>query len=72
MTSELMKTIESKNCEIVPNYKFSKRKIDDMFQTTYLQGIKDDPSYESFFKREIVRDVKENFLSVNEEPISSK
>jgi len=67
-----MKTIESKNCEIVPNYKFSKQKIDDMFHTEYLSGIKDDPSYENFFKREIVRDFKENFLSINEEAVTSR
>ena len=70
VTSELMRSIESKNCEIVPNYKFSKQKIDDMFHTEYLTGIKDDPTYENYFKREIVRDFKENFLTINEEPVN--
>ena len=65
-----MNSIESKGCEIVPHYKFSKQKIEDMYQTTYLKGIKDDISYENHYKREIVRDFKENFLSINEEAVS--
>ena len=72
VTSELMRSIENRNCEIVPQYKFTKNKIDDMFQTKYLSGIKDDPSYESYFKREIVRDFKENFWPISEVPVSSR
>jgi len=72
VTSELMRSIESKGHDIVPNYKFKKHKIDDMFQTEYLTGIKDDPSYELYSKREIVRDFKENCLTVSEESISSR
>lgn len=65
-----MKSIESKGHSIVPHYKFIKNKIEDQFVTEYLKGIKDDSSYESFWKRETVRDFKENFLSVNEEPFA--
>ena len=70
VTSELMKSIEAKGNNIVPHYKFIKHKVDEGFGTEYLKGINADPSFENFWKREIVRDVKENCLSVSEEPIS--
>lgn len=65
-----MRSIENKGIEIIPHYKFTKNKVDDHFVTEYLQNIKDDPSYENFWKKEIVRDVKENCLNVSEEPIT--
>jgi len=70
LTNELMKSIEAKGNQIVPHYKYTKNKVDDHFVTEYFRDIKDDPSYENFWKREIVRDIKENCLSVNEEPVS--
>ena len=68
LTNELLKSIEAKGNHVVPHYKFIKNKLEDQFMTEYLSGVKDDPTYENYWKREIVRDIKENALSVNEEP----
>ena len=63
VTSELLKSVESKNT-LIPHYKFKKNFVADSFVTEYLEGIKDDPTYESFWKKEIIRDMKESTLSV--------
>ncbi len=69
VTSELLKTIESKGVSLTPHYKFIKNKVEDQFITEYLMdSSKDDPSYENYWKREIVRDAKEASLAVGEEP----
>jgi actin-like protein 6A len=53
---------------VVPHYKFIKNKVEDNYITEYLNGVRDDPSYEAFWEREIVKDLKESTLSVSEEP----
>lgn len=73
ITNELLKIVEhNKNTPVVPHYKFNKVKVDEQFMTEYYNPttIKDDPSYEAFWKREIVRDAKESCLSVNEDAIN--
>lgn len=63
------KLLENKGIDVVPQYKFTKNKIDDNFVTEYKPNIKDDPSYESYWKQEIIRDMKENILSFGEEAV---
>lgn len=72
VTNELQKSIENKGIEIVPSYKFKKTKVDDMFQTEYLKGIKDDPSFENFHKKEIIRDVKETYLQLADDLVTNR
>jgi actin-related protein len=70
LTNELLKIVD-KRTPVIPHYKFNKTSVDDIFfKTEYLEGIKDDPSYESFWKKEIVRDLKENMMAVAEDPIN--
>lgn len=70
MTNELLKIVD-KRVPVVPHYKFKKITIEDqMYKTEYLENVKDDPSYESFWKKEIIRDLKENMISVAEDPIN--
>lgn len=72
LTNELLRIVEGvKGVGIVPHYKFTKNKIEEQFITEYTPNVRDDPSYEMFWKREIVRDAKETCLTVNDEPISS-
>lgn len=71
ITNELLKSIEAKGHNIIPHYKFVKNKIDEHFVTEYLTEIKNDMSYENFWKNEIVRDIKENCLNVNEEAVTA-
>ena len=66
ITNELLKCIDSR-VPIIPHYKFIKNKIEDQFFSEYLPHVKDDPSYEAFWKREIVRDMKECMLAVSED-----
>jgi actin-like protein 6A len=63
VTNELMKMVESKN-KLVPHYKFKKNFVDEHLVTEYLENLKDDVSYENFWKKEIIRDMKESTLSV--------
>lgn len=71
ITNELLKYVENtKNVPVIPHYKFEKNKVEDQFYTEYLPNIKDDPSYEQYWKREIVRDMKENTLQISEEPLN--
>lgn len=70
VTNELLKYTESNlDVNIVPHYKFTKNKVEDQYVTEYLKDIRDDPSYETFWKREIIRDMKENSLVVCEDPL---
>ncbi len=71
VTNELGKLIEGvKGVPIVPHYKFNKNKVEDQYVTEYFSNIRDDPTYEQFWKKEIVRDVKETALAISEDPIS--
>jgi actin-like protein 6A len=68
VTSELLKVIEAKNVPITPHYRFNKNKVEDQFFTDYLMDTgKDDPTYENYWRREIVRDAKESALAVGED-----
>ena len=69
ITNEVGKLIENKGIEIVPHYKFNKNKDDDNFVTEYKTNVKDDISYENYWNYEIVRDMKENLLTVGEEAL---
>jgi actin-like protein 6A len=70
VTKELLKHTENNlGLNVVPHYKFTKNKVEDQFVTEYLKDIKDDPSYEHFWKKEIIRDMKESCLSVSEDPL---
>jgi actin-related protein len=70
VTNELLKNVENnKKIEVIPHYKFVKNPIqENQFVSEYLNNIRDDPTYEMFWKKEIIRDMKENSLSVNEDP----
>ena len=46
-----MKIVENKGINIVPHYKFSKNIIDSQVFVEYLKNVKDDPSYENFWKK---------------------
>jgi actin-like protein 6A len=69
LTNELLKIVENtKEIKIVPHYKFIKNSLqENQFVTEYLQNIKDDPSFEYFWKKEIVRDMKEIVCNVSED-----
>ena len=70
LTNELLKIIDKRE-PIIPHYKFKKINIDDQIvKSEYLENVKDDPSYELFWKKEIIRDLKENMISVAEDPIN--
>ncbi len=51
VTNELLKVVESKGFNIVPHYKLSKNVIDSQVFVDYLKGVKDEPSYENYWKR---------------------
>jgi actin-related protein len=71
ITNELMRIIENvKGCPVIPHYKFVKNKIEEQFVSEYLSNVRDDPTYEQFWKREIVRDAKETCLAVSEDQMS--
>jgi actin-like protein 6A len=71
VTNELLKYTENNlGVNIIPHYKFGKNKVEDQFVTEYYKDIRDDFSYENFWKREIVRDMKENSLLVSEDPLN--
>lgn len=73
VTNELLRHVEGNlGVSVVPHYKFVKNNIqENQFVTEYVQNIRDDPSYETFWKKEIMRDMKENTLTVNEDPANS-
>jgi len=72
VTSELQKLVEgTMGVNVIPHYKFNKSSRGDQFVAEYLSNIRDDPSYEQFWKREILRDMKETCLSVGEDLSSS-
>lgn len=68
---ELEKILNEKNTKIVPHYKFTKERASesDPFVTNYLpeESVLADPSYENFWTKEIIRDMKESSLSIYED-----
>jgi actin-related protein len=72
VTNELGKFIEiGQGVQVTPHYKFSKNKIEDQFITEYFSNVRDEPSYENYWKKEIIRDMKESTLEISEEPITN-
>jgi actin-like protein 6A len=72
VTQELLKHVETNlNIPVVPHYKFEKKSFQDQFVTEYLTGIRDDPSFENFWKKEIVRDMKETALLISEDVLNN-
>lgn len=69
--NELTKSLDKKGVVITPFYKFNKNIIDNQILIDYLPNVVADPSYESFCKRETIRDMKETSLAVLED-LSSK
>ena len=71
VTNQLMKVVDQKR-NVVPHYKFKKNFVADSFVTEYLDNIKDDVSYENFWKKEIIRDMKESVLSVYDSEVNNQ
>ena len=72
ITQLLEKKLNSKNIVINPFYAFKREKNGDQFKTTFINSDElklYDKSYETFWKREIVRDIKEACLITNDEPL---
>jgi len=72
ITQLLEKKLNSKNIVINPFYAFKREKTGDQFKTTFINNEElklYDKSYETFWKREIVRDIKEACLITNDEPL---
>jgi actin-like protein 6A len=72
ITQLLEKKLNSKNIVINPFYAFKREKDGDQFKTTFINNEElklYDKSYETFWKREIVRDIKEACLITNDEPL---
>lgn len=72
ITQLLEKKLNSKNIVINPFYAFKREKNGDQFKTTFINNEElklYDKSYEIFWKREIVRDIKEACLITNDEPL---
>ena len=72
ITQLLEKKLNSKNIVINPFYAFKREKNGDQFKTTFINNEElkiYDKSYETFWKREIVRDIKEACLITNDEPL---
>lgn len=76
VSNELSKILHSKNIRITPHYKFNKDALDDgTFKTNYLDEnlfASKDKSYELFWIKDIVREMKESMLTINEESVLGK
>ena len=68
ITQLVEKVLESKNIKINPFYSFKLKKDGDKFQANYIK-TEYEKTYETFWKREIVRDIKETCLIANDEPL---
>ena len=72
ITNLLEKKLNAKNIVINPFYTFKRIKDGDKYKTTYINEEERnlyDKSYENFWKKEIIRDLKETCLITNEEPL---
>lgn len=71
ITNDLLKLMNDKSKKITPHYKFTKEKTNnDLFQTMYYSesdfyGV--DPSYENYWIKETIRELKEQTLSVHDD-----
>ena len=70
VSEQVEKNLEKKGININPFYKFKVKKEGDKFKPEYIKDdITFDKSYETFWKKEIIRDIKETCLITNDEPL---
>lgn len=71
VTNLVEKNLEKRNININPFFKFRVKKDGDKYKTEFLNNNGEiwDKSYESFWKKEIIRDLKESCLICNDEPL---
>ena len=72
ITNLLEKKLNAKNIVINPFYTFKRIKDGDKYKTIYINEEERnlyDKSYENFWKKEIIRDLKETCLITNDEPL---
>ena len=70
ISEQVEKNLEKKGININPFYKFKVKKEGDKFKPEYIKDdITFDKSYETFWKKEIIRDIKETCLITNDEPL---
>mmetsp|Transcript_22611 Transcript_22611/g.23546 ORF Transcript_22611/g.23546 Transcript_22611/m.23546 type:complete len:422 (+) Transcript_22611:26-1291(+) len=76
VSNELSKILHNRNIRITPHYKFTKEEVEEnVFKTNYLDGslfTNTDTSYELFWIKDIIRDMKESTLTINEESVLGK
>ena len=70
VSEQVEKNLEKKGININPFFKFKVKKDGDKFKPEYIKDdITFDKSYETFWKKEIIRDIKETCLITNDEPL---
>jgi actin-like protein 6A len=70
ITNQVEKNLEKKGININPFYKFRVKKDGDKFKTEFIKDEANfDKSYENFWKKEIIRNIKETCLVTNDEPL---
>ena len=70
ITTQVEKNLEKKGININPFYKFKLKKDGDKFKTEFIKEEQPfDKSYENYWKKEIIRDLKESCLVTNDEPL---
>ena len=70
ISEQVEKNLEKKGININPFFKFKVKKEGDKFKTEFIRDdITFDKSYETFWKKEIIRDIKETCLITNDEPL---
>ena len=69
ITNIVREKIESKNIDIVPFYKIKRNNVDGENISQILSDVRVHPTYETFWKNEIFRDMKENCLITCEDSI---
>ena len=70
ISEQVEKNLEKKGININPFFKFKVKKEGDKFKTEFIRDdITFDKSYETYWKKEIIRDIKETCLITNDEPL---
>ena len=70
ISEQVEKNLEKKGININPFFKFKVKKEGDKFKTEFIRDdITFEKSYETFWKKEIIRDIKETCLITNDEPL---
>ena len=70
VSEQVEKNLKKKGININPFYKFKVKKEGDKFKPEYIKDdITFDKSYETFWKKEIIRDIKETCLITSDEPL---